>query len=118
MALQASLEEETRRAHASASANVGIVAAALERDARCSRSRLQALETMQRLQAAGVKLVWRSNGWWGGDGGANGLTCTSADEERARRIVGDIGARAPRDGFGDALQSEREAAAEPQLASH
>ena len=92
VALQASLEEETRRAHASASANVGIVAAALERDARCSRSRLQALETMQRLQAAGVKLVWRSNGWWGGDGGANGLTCTSADEERARRIVGDIGA--------------------------
>ena len=65
--LGAALEAETRQSHAAADANGALVNAALGRQEMCAQRRLQALVSLQQLQAAGVALKWR-HGWGSSSG--------------------------------------------------
>ena len=81
LALAASLAAEKRRSHRSALSNREIAAAAEVRQKRCSMRRFQALESVQKLQAAGLVLVWRNGS----------ASCPPQDLARAQALVGDIG---------------------------
>ena len=80
--LGAALDAETRRTHTAAAANGALVNAALERQEGCAQRRLQALVSLQQLQAAGVALRWRRD--WRSE------SCPSERLERARALVGDM----------------------------
>ena len=82
--LQASLEAETGRARAVGRSNTVRLALAKERQHRCAMRQLQALESVQRLQTAGIPLVWND------DSRSESSSCSAVDRGRARALVGDI----------------------------
>ena len=82
--LQDALALEKARSLQAASTNRAQLAAAAERQQRCAIRQLQALDGVQRLQAAGIPLAWHEP--------SDGEMCTTGQRQRAQALVGDISA--------------------------
>ncbi|KAL3933355.1 MAG: hypothetical protein SGPRY_000316 [Prymnesium sp.] len=73
------MERETRRSQQDAQANQVAIEAADKRKNLCSLQQLAVIQAIERVQRAGVALVWRDEP----------VVCSPADLDRARAVVGD-----------------------------